>query len=237
MVQFSSSVYYWDPIKISDRPIIAYIKGNTKSLLFDAGNSAKHAQDIIDDLKKDKLPNPDYIVISHAHLDHWLGLNNFNATAFSSIRTHDRIKTRMIQDWKNKAVHERVQVKAEDEITEIMLNIEYGENRGDILLRSPDIGVSQSIYFDLGGIDCSFDFIGGNHSNDSSVLYVRQEKILFLGDILYIHSYDKAEVDLLYRSIRKFDAEYYVDSHNPKVYANDEIEAVFREMQNPDYNK
>jgi glyoxylase-like metal-dependent hydrolase (beta-lactamase superfamily II) len=237
MIQFSDDIYYWDPVEVTDRPIIVYIKGKSKSLLFDAGNSKKHAKEICESLESNNLKHPSYIVISHAHLDHWLGLTVFDSISFSSIQTKEIIKNRMIQDWKNNAVHRRVGLKEEHEITEIMLNIEYGKERGDIELRAPDIGMTHSLQFDLGGINCSFDYIGGNHSNDSSVLYIHQEKLLLLGDILYIHNYEKQEVDDLYQSLKKYGAKYYIDSHNKEIYGNKELDRVFLEMVNPDYTE
>jgi hypothetical protein len=147
----------------------------------------------------------------------------------------ERIKKRMVLDWKNSAVHKRVEHKEEDEISEVMLNIEYGENRSDIKQCAPDIGIKKSIHIDLGGIDCSFDYIGGNHSDDSSVLFVHQEKLIFLGDILYIHQYEKTEIEALYTSFKSYDVHHYVDSHNKTIYDNNELDRLFKDMENPKF--
>jgi metal-dependent hydrolase (beta-lactamase superfamily II) len=83
MIQYSEHIFYSEPVEISDRPIIGYIKGNKRSLQFDAGNSEKHAKEICESMKEHNLPSPSLITISHSHLDHWFGLSVYNAISIS----------------------------------------------------------------------------------------------------------------------------------------------------------
>ncbi len=38
---------------------------------------------------------------------------------------------------------------------------------------------------DLGEVTCVLKHVGGDHAHDSVVIYVKEEKILFLGDCIY----------------------------------------------------
>ena len=116
-------------------------------------------------------------------------------------------------------------------MTEQMLNIEYGTEQRNIELRTPDIGISESMTFHLGGIHCSFQYVGGNHADDSAVLYVAEEKLLLLGDILYIRESNPQIIEDLYKTIKDYHAEYYLDSHENKVYDNQALDHLFEEMR------
>ena len=70
---------------------------------------------------------------------------------------------------------------------------------------------------------CVLKHVGGDHAHDSVVMYIKEEKILFVGDCLY------ADIFLLSGTIRrkrtfklieeleKFDAETYILSHGEAI--------------------
>src|SRR5690606_36073055 len=77
---------------------------------------------------------------------------------------------------------------------------------------------------------------GGVHARDSSVVYIPEEKVLFLGDCLSPDfysgdwSYDRNELDLLLMKIRQYEADVYVSSHNdPETH--DEIWSYLNRLQ------
>ncbi|MGE5604235.1 MAG: MBL fold metallo-hydrolase [Bacteroidota bacterium] len=231
MLQYSPRIYYWEPVAESDRPVIALIKGDKYSLLFDACNSRRHAMEVRDSIRQNNLPEPDFIVISHAHLDHWFGLSRFRGVSFCSQKTLNIIENKILQDWSIESVHRRVLEGTEHPMTEQMLNIEYGTEQREIELRTPDIGISESMTFQLGGIHCSFQYVGGNHAEDSAVLYVVEEKLLLLGDILYIRENNLQIIEDLYKTIKDYHAEYYIDSHENKIYDNQDLDSLIEEMR------
>ncbi|MFJ7509274.1 MBL fold metallo-hydrolase [Peribacillus simplex] len=71
--------------------------------------------------------------------------------------------------------------------------------------------------------------VGGDHSPDSIIVYIKEEKILFLGDSIYVNIYSnkrnyttQSTIQLL-DTIDQFDAEIYVLSHW-KPISNDEYQ-------------
>lgn len=63
------------------------------------------------------------------------------------------------------------------------IRLEYGSPRV-ITVCPPDLIFSGSITVDLGGVTCKLNHVGGDHSADSCVLHVIEDKVLFLGDAL-----------------------------------------------------
>ena len=62
-----------------------------------------------------------------------------------------------------------------------MMKREYKDTR-NIKVVPASIEFENELYIDLGGIEARLIHISGPHSRDSVVLYIPEEKILFLGD-------------------------------------------------------
>ncbi|QKG85016.1 hypothetical protein GXN76_11405 [Kroppenstedtia pulmonis] len=96
-----------------------------------------------------------------------------------------------------------------------MIKKEFGEQR-NLTLIPPDITFKKQLELDLGEISCTIEHVGGDHARDSSVIFVREEKVLFLGDCLYPNLYNQYTVNatlLLLDQLQKYDADTYVLSH------------------------
>ncbi|GAF08323.1 hypothetical protein [Paenibacillus pini] len=70
------------------------------------------------------------------------------------------------------------------------------------------------------------EHVGGVHAQDSSIIYIPDEKVMFLGDCIYQDfysgewSYDLNELTVLLDKIKKYDVDYYVTGHqDPKTHA------------------
>ncbi|MBQ1521390.1 MAG: MBL fold metallo-hydrolase, partial [Erysipelotrichaceae bacterium] len=102
----SEHVWYLDRNDASDRPVIGYVKGETFSVLIDAGNSPYHAQEIIDELEKSGLPMPSYVILTHSHWDHCYGLKRLNIPAISNSITHKYLSADKERIWSNEKFRE-----------------------------------------------------------------------------------------------------------------------------------
>ena len=58
---------------------------------------------------------------------------------------------------------------------------EYQDHR-DIQVVLPNVTFDRRMEIDLGGVTCVVQHVGGDHAADSVIVYVKGEKILFLGD-------------------------------------------------------
>jgi len=211
--------WYMTPVEETDRPILGMVIGNEKSLMIDAGNSEAHTQYFLQELAKRHIPKPKMVVLTHWHWDHIFGLSALeDVISISSIETKKEMEKLIPYSWTDEALDERVKEGTEIEFCATAIKKEYGPKR-EITITLPDITFKERMEIDLGGVTCVLKHVGGDHADDSIVVYIKEEKILFLGDCLYPNIYSAktnytVEKTLkLLKDLEEFDAETYVLSH------------------------
>ncbi|KGR75402.1 MBL fold metallo-hydrolase [Ureibacillus sinduriensis] len=215
--------WYITPISVTDRPILGMVVGNNKTLMIDAGNSEEHAKYFLRELSNRGISNPDMVVLTHWHWDHIFGLSALsNTVSIASKDTKIEMEKLIPYSWSDEALDERVKEGTEIEFCAIAIKEEFQENR-DIKIVLPDIAFGKRLEIDLGGINCIVQHVGGDHASDSVIVYIKEEKILFLGDCFYpnIHSekihYTIEESLRLLDELEQFDAETYILSHQMPI--------------------
>lgn len=78
------SIYYLPNQNDKERPTLGLVCGDKYSLVIDGGNSAQHARDFLHEIGKLNVPPIKYLVITHAHWDHFLGMNEFEAAIYTN---------------------------------------------------------------------------------------------------------------------------------------------------------
>ncbi len=216
--KITDKIYYLPAEEETDRPILAAVVGENKTLLIDAGNSAAHANLFLAELNKMGLPRPDFVVLTHWHWDHIFGLDAIDALSIANQKTQEKIAELKTYEWTEVALDQRVSDKIEIPFCAEMMKKEY-ENLTDIKIVSADIIFNKKITIDLGGVSCIIENIGGDHAADSNLIYVEEEKIIFLGDCLAPDLYaDKwtytiAKLIPMLARIESYDFEINVESH------------------------
>lgn len=216
--KISENILYMSADHETDRPILAIIKGSKRSLIVDAGNSSAHAKLFFDELKKHNIIDPDYVVITHWHWDHIFGIDEMNLITIANEKTCNEINKLKNYEWTEKALDKRVEEKIEIPFCGDMIKKEF-ENFEDIKITSPNLIFNNRLEIDLGGITCIIENVGGDHSEDSTVIYVKEDKVLFLGDCLFVDiykddwSYDVNKFSSLLDKIESYGADIYVESH------------------------
>ncbi|WP_462408502.1 MBL fold metallo-hydrolase [Neobacillus sp. Marseille-QA0830] len=211
--------WYITPIAETDRPILGMVVGDTKNLLIDAGNSEAHVQYFLNELSKQQVSKPDFIVLTHWHWDHIFGLSALNESlSVSSAQTKQEMEKLIPLSWTNAALDARVQQGTEIEFCANAIKQEYPDHR-DITICLPQMNFEGKLEIDLGGVTCILRHVGGDHAADSVVVYIKEEKILFLGDCLYPDIFAKKPNYTINETLRMldiletFDADTYILSH------------------------
>ncbi|QED49905.1 MBL fold metallo-hydrolase [Cytobacillus dafuensis] len=211
--------WYMTPISETDRPILGMVVGNHKTLMIDAGNSEKHAQYFLDELSKRQVSHPDMVVLTHWHWDHIFGLAALTKTvSISSKQTKEEMEKLIHLSWSDEALAERVKEGKEIEFCANAIKKEF-TGRRDITIVLPDLTFENQLEIDLGGVTCIVQHVGGDHSLDSAIVYIKEEKILFLGDCIYPDIYSEKRnytikgILPLLDKLEMFDAETYILSH------------------------
>lgn len=216
--KITNRFWYQTPVSETDRPILGAVIGDRMTLMIDAGNSKAHASYFLSELEKHHIQAPNMVVLTHWHWDHIFGLPALDILSISSSRTKAEMQKLKPFQWTDEALDERVKSGVEIEFCASAIKKEFGSNR-DIKIKLPDITFEKRLEIDLGGVTCELQHVGGDHSADSIVVFIKEEKILFLGDAIYANLYAEkwnftAERMLkLLDSIEKFDADTYILSH------------------------
>ena len=87
----------------------------------------------------------------------------------------------------------------------------------------PEITFDNRLEIDLGGVTCIVQYVGGDHAPDSVIVYIKEEKILFLADCIYPNMYAPKENYTIKETLRllevleSFDAVTYIPSHQHPI--------------------
>ncbi|MFJ7737671.1 MBL fold metallo-hydrolase [Lysinibacillus sp. NPDC097287] len=216
--QLTNRIQYLPHDPATDRPILAAICGRRQTLLVDAGNSDTHAQLFLSELDHCHMTNDHSVVLTHWHWDHSFGANQLNSVIIAHENTKMHLEKMVDYDWSDEALAHRVETGVENQFCADMIKKEFGIDR-NITITLPTITFKDEFEIDLGGIRCVVKHVGGDHADDSSIIYVEEEKVLFLGDCLYPSIYAQQphytidHVRQLLETIEMFDADIYVLSH------------------------
>ncbi|WP_442600098.1 MBL fold metallo-hydrolase [Neobacillus sp. D3-1R] len=217
--RIGESFWYLTPVSETDRPILGMVVGNDLTLMIDAGNSEAHAQLFLEKIAEQNISKPDLVVLTHWHWDHIFGLSALkNALSISSVDTKEEMLKLSTYEWTDEALDQRVQEGTEIEFCASCIKKEYGDQR-NIHIALPKITFKQRMEINLGGVTCILKHVGGDHAPDSIVIYIKEEKILFLADCIYAdifspkRNYTKKRTLELIKQLEEFDAETYILSH------------------------
>lgn len=217
--RLSDNFFYYPFREYGDRPNIGIVNGNEKTLIIDAGNSISHASDVDESLFYFNIKTPDYLLITHWHWDHILGMENYNIPSFASIYSKKYFDKLSFYRWNNNALENRLKNGEEIHFCFNEIKKEHPYNNRRIKIKMPQIYFKEYITFDLGDVNVIFKHVGGDHSEDSSIAYIVEDKILFLGDCLYPNLYSEKwhynieRLENLIKKINEFDAEIFIPSH------------------------
>ncbi|MEI4771828.1 MBL fold metallo-hydrolase [Psychrobacillus sp. FJAT-51614] len=217
--KLSNRLFYLPPYQKTDRPILAAIVGDDQTLLIDAGNSSNHAKLFKEQLAYHHVMG-DILALTHWHWDHVFGLSEMDMPSIANFMTYDKVNELQKLSWEDTELDERVEAGIEIPFCADAIKLEL-EKKREIIITNPTIIFEKQIKLNLGGVTCIIEHVGGDHSSDSNLLYIPEEKALFLGDCLYANMYAEKwhytieKMSKLLEKIEGYDAEIYFLSHHP----------------------
>ena len=216
----SPHVYWLSPDSTTDRPTLGVVAGSRGSLLVDAGNSVAHAHVLLHEIERRNLATPKFLMLTHWHWDHVFGATALWLPAFAYIETQRVVRVMAQLDWGDAALDQRVADGIEIAFCHDMLKAELPD-RSNLVIRPPDIAFDARVEIDLGGVTCHIAHVGGDHAPDASIVYIPEDKIMFvsdcLGDDLY-HGPRRCTTTNLFALLDRllaYDVAYYLDGHSP----------------------
>ena len=171
--RLTEHIWYMPFEEERDRPNLGYVKGDHWSLAIDAGHSAAHVKEFYTLLERENLPLPGMTVLTHWHWDHTVGMHAVNGLTLANDRTNG-----YLAEWKDK-----IEKNGPEEFLAIHESIrrEYGTDT-EVIVKKADMVFSGEIVLDLGGCIVKVITADAPHTDDSALVYVKDDKTLFLGD-------------------------------------------------------
>ena len=193
-----------------DRPNLGYILGDEKALAVDAGHSSSHVEDFYDAIRSEALPLPQLTVITHWHWDHTFGMHAVHGEILARPETSDKLA--QIQ----------AEMEADPDKASRFLNSDASIRReyaGGVPLKVVPAGkiVTEDQSIDLGGLTVELLWSESPHTDDSLLVYVPGDRVLFVGDAQlgefpsWRMDWDKLAA--LADKVRSLDADVVIDGH------------------------
>lgn len=196
LIQITERIYYLANKQETDRPLLGYIKGDRYSLMIDGGNSKSHIEKFNQSLEEFNLKIPDYAAITHFHWDHTYGMHAIKGHTIACGITNKKLKTMSNWEWSDDAMTSRLSSGEDIEFADTNIRKEY-QYLEDIKVVPADIEFKNELELNLGGINVILKHVIAPHSEDSVIIYVPEEKVVFIGDAYSKDYYDNFKYDPL----------------------------------------
>ncbi|MDR7856579.1 MBL fold metallo-hydrolase [Tissierella sp.] len=211
-------IYYLMNEDKNERPALGVVKGDSCCLVFDAGNSPTHADILLKEIEKMNFPPVKYVVVSHHHWDHIFGIDRFDAIKIASNKTSELSKVYKGIKLDESSLETAKKDNIFDDIAIKLVKEEFG-NQTELKDIQFDLLFSDELEINLGGVTCFLKEIVNPHREDGTILYVPEEKTVFVGDAAYGCTkngqsyFDSQKLISMMAEIGAYEADYYLCSH------------------------
>jgi glyoxylase-like metal-dependent hydrolase (beta-lactamase superfamily II) len=201
--------------------------------MLDAGSSAAHTRGFLGDLLIESGTRPSMVVYTHSDWDHVLGGAEIGGLVIAHAQTAAGLIELADRDWSDEGLDRRVAAGLSSPQHAANVREELPSPRV-VEVALADVVFHDGIEIDLGGVSVRVRHVGGDHSADSSVMYVEPDGVLFLGDCMYASPEGALTPESAFRlrdTILGFAAEHYVEGHHESVSSRREMEDLFEKMR------
>lgn len=231
LIQLTNRVYYYPQKKEVDRPLLGYIRGDKYSLMIDAGTSRNHVQEFYKAVSEKGLTKPHITAITHWHWDHTFGMNAIEGITIANIITNNKLEEMKSWKWTDEAIKERITQGIDIEFGDIHMRREY-KNLENIQVVTADLVFNQKLSLDLGGITAELFLVESPHSNDAVFVYIREEKVVFMGDSTSEDFYndnflDKNKLKSLVSTLESIECDYCLLGHAEPLKKQDLLDYLY----------
>jgi glyoxylase-like metal-dependent hydrolase (beta-lactamase superfamily II) len=184
--QLSPNVWVFPAHPDDDKvqPAVGIIIGETETVLIDAGNTPRHAREIKTELERVKVPPVAQIIYTHYHWDHVFGACVFDAP----VTAHFLCKQKLLEfakiSWSEQALQtcvERGMIR-EESATIIREGVDDW-NAFKVVLPAKTFEDKETLQGT--GYRLELIHIDSRHSNDSILVEVIGEGVMFVADAFY----------------------------------------------------
>jgi glyoxylase-like metal-dependent hydrolase (beta-lactamase superfamily II) len=207
-----------DPDENAVQSSIGVITAQNESLLIDAGNSPRLARIIKTELARNNLPPVSRMIYTHHHWDHIYGACEFDVPVTAHILCRAILEEESKKPWGIEYLSE--EIKREPKLT-----VSYNARAKSIedweafrIVVPEDVFETEKVIH-LDRFTVELEHVGGEHAEDSIVVKVPQDGVMFIGDCYYpppvhIRKPDSAPSFEMLRRIQNDTYNLYVEGHD-----------------------
>ena len=207
--QISEHTWYLPPDDQKDRPMLGYVKGEKFSLAIDGGFSPDQVEGFYRELKAANLPKPDFTALTHWHWDHTLGLPAVFGLVIAECRTNEllREERKRLADPSYEKRLRKSYIYVDEEFPNVPIPT----------IRTGEIEFHDHLTLDPGGVRAELFHVEAPHTPDSTLIYIPEDKVLFLGDAS-LSSFetgrmDREKMNALLEAVRSLDCQAILLGH------------------------
>jgi glyoxylase-like metal-dependent hydrolase (beta-lactamase superfamily II) len=202
-------------------------------LLVDAGNSPRLARQLKTELVRCNLPPVSRIIYTHHHWDHIYGACEFGVPVTAHITCKAILEEEAKKPWGIEFLNEEVKRNPK-------LTLGYNtrarliDDWGAFQIIVPEDTFEKTKIIHLDELSIELEHVGGKHAEDSILVKVPQEEVMFLGDCYYpppLHLREDDSVpsfDML-RNLQDRAYHLYIEGHD-KPFTRVELLKVLQEI-------
>lgn len=172
--QFNQHIWYTDYEERRDRPALGYIHTPSLNIAVDAGHSKEHVDEFYELLKEHHLPLPDLTLITHWHWDHTFGMHAAAGLTIAEAKTDTHLRD-IISNWTENSENEY-------KMNNIHIKNEYEHQA--MIVKGSDLVFHDKMEIHAGELTIQAFNIVSPHTDDSTVILIPEDKVLFLGDCI-----------------------------------------------------
>jgi glyoxylase-like metal-dependent hydrolase (beta-lactamase superfamily II) len=224
---------YWMPPGPPDRPSVCAVVGDRRTLMLDAGSSKAHTRAFLEALWAESGARPSAVVYTHSDWDHVLGGAELGGQVIAHASTAEQLIELAARNWSDEGLDERVASGQASPQYAANVKEEMPSPR-TVEVAPADVVFHDGLDIDLGGVTVRVRHVGGDHSAESSVMYVEPDRVLFLGDCICDSPAGALTAELafpLLDAILEFDADLNVEGHHPSVSSRREMQDLIKKMR------
>ena len=220
---------YWSPPGPPDRPSLCAVAGERGAVWLDAGSSAAHTRGFAEFLEGQGVAPSSHVAFTHSHWDHVLGASELGAAVVAHERTARYLEPLAAIDWSDEGLEELVAsgVMRAEWLADVREELPAPR---EVRIALADIVFGDGLDFELGEVRVRIRHVGGDHADDSCVMFVEPDGVLFLGDCLYEApgggGYTRERLEPLVERVIAFGADHYVEGHTDEVMGRAQLDEL-----------
>ena len=223
--QLTKHCYWSDPVSYGDRPSLGLIAGVEATLAVDTGNGPGHAHWLLGQAEKLGLPPVRWAVLTHWHWDHIMGARAMQERDISLICTRGtQRQLRLLTEyqWDDQSLDQRVEEGIEIPFCRDAIRVEYPDQPRPLDPPLPDMVIEGPAAIDLEGVTVRLLPHPSDHSPDGLLVFCPEDKVVFLGDSLYLNMYQspwhytQEKLFPLLDTLEGMKADWYLPAHHDK---------------------